>query len=116
MWRSAPVRSSSSCSERLRPTESGLKIRGDKTVDLSGSTGRREGTAPSTLTAGTSLTATQYSPPTGKSRSSGWPEFSRAEAEPVAAAGLRDRVLAGSEGQWHLGAVRQLHDEEFAGG
>src|SRR6202162_4189625 len=56
MWRSTPARSSSSCSERLRPTESGMKIRGKTTVDLSGSTGSREGTAPSTFKAGTSLT------------------------------------------------------------
>src|SRR5487761_28869 len=57
MWRSTPARSSSSCSERLRPTERGMKIRGKTTVDLSGSTGRREGTAPSTFKAGTSLTS-----------------------------------------------------------
>src|SRR5579862_4906943 len=33
-----------------------MKIRGKTTADLSGSTGRREGTAPSTFSAGTSLT------------------------------------------------------------
>jgi hypothetical protein len=33
-----------------------MKIRGKTTVDLSGSTGSREGTAPSTFKAGTSLT------------------------------------------------------------
>ena len=45
----------------LDATESGMKIRGNTTVDFSGSTGRCEGTAPSRFTAGISLTATQYS-------------------------------------------------------
>src|SRR5260370_20137371 len=63
MWRSTPARSSSSCSDRLRPTDSGMKIRGKTTVDLSGSTGRREGTAPSTFNAGTSLTFGLSLPP-----------------------------------------------------
>jgi hypothetical protein len=38
-----------------------MKIRGNTTVDLSGSTGRCEGTIPSRFTADISLTATQYS-------------------------------------------------------
>src|SRR5258708_8708425 len=63
MWRSTPARSWSSCSDRLRPTDSGMKIRGKTTVDLSGSTGRREGTAPSTFNAGTSLTFGLSLPP-----------------------------------------------------
>jgi hypothetical protein len=33
-----------------------MKMRGNTTVDFSGSTGRREGTAPSRFTAGISLT------------------------------------------------------------
>ena len=55
MWRSTPLRSSSSWSDFFRPTESGMKMRGNTTVDFKGSTGRWDGTAPSRLTAGISL-------------------------------------------------------------
>jgi len=58
MWRSTPDRSSSSWSDFLRPTESGMKMRGKTTVDFNGSTGRWLGTAPSRFTAGISLTRT----------------------------------------------------------
>src|ERR1700676_2446268 len=96
MWRSTPARSSSSCSERLRPTDSGMKMRGKTTVDLSGSTGRREGTAPSTFSAGTSLTfGLSLAPPESPSRSG--PELPGPEPKPVHAAYLHHRVLAGRE-------------------
>src|ERR1700694_1235071 len=116
MWRSTPVRSSSSCSERLRPTESGMKIRGKTTVDFSGSTGRRGVTAPSTFNAGTSPTATQYSPPTGKSRLSGGPELPWGEAGPVGSLRpLHYRVFAGCEAHFSFGPGRQLHGKDLAG-
>src|SRR6202171_617303 len=108
MWRSEPVRSSSSCSERLRPTESGMKMRGKTTVDLSGSTGRREGTAPSTFSAGTSLTL-------GLSPLRLRPELSGGEGKPVHIGSWHDGVCPRGKSHLGLGTTRKLHGEHLAG-
>src|SRR5713226_2252490 len=119
MWRSAPGRSSSSCSDRRRPTESGMKIRGKTTVDLSGSTGRCEGTIPSRFTAGISLTATQYSPEapelTSSAGSGGGPELPGTEDTPPKLATLPVGVLAESPVDLLLRSCRQIHCVDLPG-
>src|ERR1700694_3326713 len=110
MWRSTPLRSSSSCRDRLRPTESGMKMREKTTVDFRGSTGRREGAAPSRFTAGTSLTF-------GLSPLRRRPELARTEWKPVRGTRrLHDRVLARGKAHLGFGAGRQLHCKDLASG
>src|SRR5258708_17975883 len=90
-----------------------MKIRGKTTVDFSGSTGRREGTAPSTFNAGTSLTfGLSLSPPQSPSRSG--PELPRTEQHRVDPIRWRNRVLLNRKRNFGLTNSTNLHHEHPA--
>src|SRR5579872_2406688 len=112
IWRSTPLRSSSSWSDRLRPTESGMKMRGKTTVDFRGRTGRCDGTAPSRFGAGTSLTATQYCELPARERRTGLgcrPVLPGAERCPALVPRVVQRVLGRRERDGALGGGRKVH-------